>query len=39
MHRPMVGEQLIFTVSEELLATLAVGGKIAPAADGTVAAA
>lgn len=39
MHRPLAGEQMIFTVTEELFAALEVGAKIAPAADGTVAAA
>lgn len=39
MHRPLIGEQLIFTVSEELSRALAIGAKIAPAAEGTVAAA
>ena len=39
MHRPLPGEQLIFTVTEELYATLTEGKKIKPAADGTVVAA
>lgn len=39
MHRPLPGEQLIFTVAEDLYATLTEGTKITPAADGTVAAA
>ena len=37
MHRPLPGEQLIFTVSEDLYATLTEGTKIKPAANGTVA--
>ena len=37
MHRPLVGEQLIATVGSTLFAALAVGDKVTPAADGTVA--
>lgn len=37
MRRPTTGDQLIVTVAESLYTTLAVGDKVKPAADGTVA--
>ncbi len=36
MKRPMIGEQVIVTVSDELYGTLEVGDKVNPAAKGTV---
>lgn len=38
MHRPTIGEELIMTVEKALYDTLNVGGKVAPAAGGVVAA-
>lgn len=37
MHRPLPGEQMIFTVADDLHNTLNVGDTVQPAADGTVA--
>ena len=36
-HMPLTGEELLFTVADELYASLNVGDKVAPAAGGTVA--
>ena len=37
MHRPVINDQLIMTVDEELYAGLVVGDTVTPAADGTIA--
>lgn len=37
MHRPLIGEQLIMTVSAETYAALAVGDTVKPAVGGSVA--
>ncbi len=37
MHRPLIGEQLIVTVGDELYAALKVGDTVQPAANGLVA--
>lgn len=37
MHRPLIGEQLIVTVADELYDTLNIGDTVQPAADGLVA--